>query len=74
MNSDGSIAEEAKYDNTLTEAQIFAYSIVKKYGQCVAVCESTSNIWLKTYQVVKLAVKVTHFLCNITSLGFSYCF
>jgi transposase len=50
MNSDGSIAEEAKYDNTLTEAQIFAYSIVKKYGQCVAVCESTSNLWLKTYQ------------------------
>jgi transposase len=50
MNSDGSIAEETKYNNTLHEAEIFAYSIVKKYGECVAVCESTANLWLKTYQ------------------------
>jgi hypothetical protein len=32
MSSDGSIAEEIKYDNTLHEAEIFAYSIVRKYG------------------------------------------
>src|SRR5215469_9980161 len=50
MNSDGSIAEESVYNNTLAEAEIFAYSIVKKYGKCVAVCESTANLWLKTYQ------------------------
>jgi hypothetical protein len=50
MSSDGSIAEEIKYNNTLHEAESFAYSIVKKYGECVAVSESTANLWLKTYQ------------------------
>ena len=50
MNADGSIAEEAESDNKLTEAEIFAYSMVKKYDKCIAVCESTSNLWLKTYQ------------------------
>ena len=50
MNADGSIVEESEYDNKLTEAEIFAYSPVKKYGKCIAVCESTSNLWLKTYQ------------------------
>ena len=50
MSSDGSIAEETEYNNTLPEAEIFACSIVKKYGECVAVCESTANLWLKTYQ------------------------
>ena len=33
MNSDGSIAEESVYNSTLAEAEIFAYSIVKKYGK-----------------------------------------
>ena len=50
MNSDGSIAEVSKYNNTLAEAEIFAHSMVRKYGECVAVCESTANLWLKTYQ------------------------
>jgi hypothetical protein len=54
MNSDGSIVEESEYDNKLTEAEIFAYSMVKKYGKCVAVCESTSNLWLKIYQARKI--------------------
>jgi hypothetical protein len=44
MSPDGSIAEETKYNNTLSEAEIFASSMVKKYGKCVAVCEST-NLW-----------------------------
>jgi transposase len=42
--------------------QLPIYAMVKKYGKCIAVCESTSNLWLKTYQsfekysiVVKLA-------------------
>ena len=32
------------------ESEIFACLMVKKYGECVAVCESTANLWLKTYQ------------------------
>jgi hypothetical protein len=31
MSSDRSIAEESVYNNTLAEAEIFAYSIVKKW-------------------------------------------
>lgn len=50
MSSDGFIAEETKYKNTLAEAEISAYSIVKNYGKCVTVYESTANLWLKAYQ------------------------
>jgi hypothetical protein len=50
MNSDSSIAEETKYNNTLAEAETIACSMMKKYGECVAVSESTANLWLMTYQ------------------------
>lgn len=50
MNSDGSIIEETKYNNTLKQAEIFTSSIMRKHGNCIAVCESTGNLWLKTYQ------------------------
>ena len=33
MNADGSIAGGSKYDNKLTEAETFAYSMVKKQGK-----------------------------------------
>ena len=42
MNADASVAWEPKYE-------IFAYSMVKKYGKFIAVCESTSNLRLKIY-------------------------
>jgi len=47
MNADASVAWEPKYDDKLTESEIFAYSMLKKYGQFIAVCESTSNLRLK---------------------------
>lgn len=50
MNSDGSIIEKTKYNNTLDAADFFASSIIRKHGNCIAVCESTGNLWLKTYQ------------------------
>ena len=34
----------------LSEAEIFACSMVKKYDKSVAVCESTANLWLKTHK------------------------
>jgi len=51
-DKDGSIVEETKYDNTLQEAERFASSLNKKYDskRCHAVCESTANMWLKTYE------------------------
>ena len=54
MDSDGSIIEETKYNNTLDQAESFASSIRRKHGggesTITAVCESTGNLWLKTYQ------------------------
>ena len=53
MDSDGSIIEETKYNNTLDQAKSFASYIKKKHGAgkstITAVCESTGNLWLKTY-------------------------
>jgi sugar (pentulose or hexulose) kinase len=51
-DKDGSIIEETKYDNTLEEAERFASHLDKKYSnrKCHAVCESTANMWLKTYE------------------------
>ena len=51
-DKDGSIVEETKYDNTLQEAERFASNLDKKYNskRCHAVCESTANMWLKTYE------------------------
>ena len=49
MNADASVAWEPKYDDKLTESEIFAYSMLKKYGKFIAVCESTSNLRLKIY-------------------------
>ncbi len=49
MNADASVAWEPKYDDKLTESEIFVYSMVKKYGKFIAVCESTSNLRLKIY-------------------------
>jgi hypothetical protein len=67
MSSDGSIAEETKYNNTLHEAEIFAYSIVKKYGKCVASYQAFEkyNIGvklanpLKTKAIAEAKMKVT---------------
>ena len=51
-DKNGSILEETKYDNTLQEAERFASNLDKKYDnrKCHAVCESTANMWLKTYE------------------------
>ncbi len=51
-DKDGSIIEETKYDNTLQEAERFASHLDKKYcyRKCHAVCESTANMWIKTYE------------------------
>jgi transposase len=51
-DKDGSIIEETKYDNTLQEAERFASHLDKiyDYRKCHAVCESTANMWIKTYE------------------------
>ena len=54
MDSDGSIIEETKYNDTLDHAKSFASYIKRKHGggksTITAVCESIDNLWLNTYQ------------------------
>ncbi|MFY9799549.1 MAG: hypothetical protein WAJ93_28015 [Candidatus Nitrosopolaris sp.] len=69
MSSDGSIAEETEYNNTSDEAEIFTCSIVKKYGESVAVCEYTANVKLanplKTKAIAQAKIK-TENTCSFT--------
>jgi len=50
MDEKGVILEESNYDNTLHDAEIFAKSMIRKYKKCQAVCESTGNMWIKTFE------------------------
>ena len=52
MDSNGPIIKETNYNNTMEQAESFASSIKRKHGggESIAVCESTGNLWLKTYQ------------------------
>ncbi len=50
MDGKGKVLEESKYDNTLEAADKFAKSTLKKHGKCKAVCESTGNMWIKTFE------------------------
>ena len=51
MHADGRILEEGKYPNTVKDAERFALYVQDKYDKCKAVCESTANLWKKTYSV-----------------------
>ena len=49
------IIEETRYSNTLSEAHGFAQHIDQKYTNknCIAVVESTANMWIKTYKALE---------------------
>jgi transposase len=49
------IIEETRYSNTLSEAHDFAQHIDQKYTNknCIAVVESTANMWIKTYKALE---------------------
>ena len=49
----GNVLERASYKNTLEDAKEFARRMKKEYGgkgRCQAACESTGNMWLKTFE------------------------
>jgi transposase len=50
MDDNGNILEKTSYNNTFEDASNFAKEMILRYGQCQAVCESTGNLWLKTYE------------------------
>ena len=50
MDEDGAVLEETGYDNTSAAAAALAKRAMAAYGKCQAVCESTGNLWIKTYE------------------------
>lgn len=54
-DKEGMIIEETRYGNTLSEACSFAQHIDQKYdgSNCIAVVESTANMWIKTYKALE---------------------
>jgi hypothetical protein len=68
MNLDGSKAEESIYNNTLDEAGMFAYSTVKKYGECAPVNES---ILITFFCLVLLRLCDLLNVCSSISYGVS---
>ena len=51
MDRNGTVLEETGYENTYAAADAFARKAKREYGKCQAVCESTGNLWIKTYEV-----------------------
>ncbi|MYC72908.1 MAG: IS110 family transposase [Gemmatimonadetes bacterium] len=51
MDRDGNVLENIKYRNTREAVGKLAKTLLSKYGKCSAVCESTSKMWMKTYEV-----------------------
>ncbi len=49
IDRNGMILEETGYDNTFGAARSFVKTVAK-YGKCQTVCESTANLWLKTFE------------------------
>ena len=50
MDRNGTVLEETGYENTYAAATAFARKAKREYGKCQAVCESTGNLWIKTYE------------------------
>ena len=46
----GTVLEETGYENTYAAATALARKARREYGKCQAVCESTGNLWIKTYE------------------------
>ena len=53
VDGKGAVLERTSYNNTLEDAKDFARRMKKEYGgkgRCQAACESTANMWLKTFE------------------------
>ncbi len=50
MDRNGTVLEETGYENTYAAADAFARKAKMEYEKCQAVCESTGNLWIKTYE------------------------
>ena len=55
MDDAGRVVETGQYPNTVKDAARTARDIVRKYGRCRAACETTGNMWRKTYDTFEAA-------------------
>ena len=56
VDGKGGVLEGTSYKNTLEDAKEFARRMKKEYGgkgRCQAACESTANMWLKTFEALE---------------------
>ena len=55
MDNSGKVIETGQYQNTARNAAKTAKDLVRKYGKCRAACETTGNMWRKTYDAFDAA-------------------
>lgn len=55
IGHDGKVLEETAYANTTNDAAKFARKMKRKYKTCQAACETTGNLWLKTFEAFESA-------------------
>ena len=63
MDDKGKILEETAYENTLADAKEFAGRMKREYGrrgQCCAACETTGNMWLKTFEEHDIPIQLAN--------------
>ncbi len=63
MDEKRSVLYETEYPNTFADAKALASRMKRKYGRCQAVCESTGNLWIKTFEAfedVKIPIKLAN--------------
>lgn len=67
MDDKGNILEDLQYVNTVRHAEALARQLAGQYGECRAVCESTGNMWIKSFEAFEKA-GITVTLANTMKL------
>lgn len=49
------VIEQGQYPNNIKDAEQLADRLMRKYGKCVAACETTGNMWNTTYAAFEKA-------------------
>ena len=55
MDDEGVVLERGQYNNTTSDATKFAKKMTRKYTKCKAACETTANLWYKTFNAFENA-------------------
>ncbi len=72
MDEKGRVLDDTSYDNTSNDATEFAKLLIKKYKKVKAICESTGNMWIKTFDAFEknnIPIKLSNPLKNKAIAG-----